>query len=46
MNCTALIKASCPEIAVNETINGECTMTLMSCQSKGKLGFMIMVIML
>ena len=45
MNCTALIKASCPEITVNETISGEYTMTLMTCQSKGTLGFVIKVIM-
>ena len=45
MNCTALIKAACPEITVNETISGECMMTLMTSQSKGTLGLMIMVIM-
>ena len=41
MNCTALIKAACPEITVNETISGECTMTLMT-----SIVLMIMVIML
>ena len=46
MNCTALIKAACPEITVNETIDGEYTMTLMTCQSKWHFVLMVMVIML
>ena len=34
MNCSTTIKASCPELTLNSTIDGECTTTLMAFKNK------------